>query len=124
MKLLLSICNLIGNIIQLTESKYCTQNSRYLLFCDMMYFVPAWSLFTGPVTNVILHRLWNVNKIYVRTDINSYISLIHQLIRYTHRFQCVYLVKTFYKSLKLFDGKIKLLRSIYSHHQLDIDYGF
>ena len=29
---------------------YCTQNSRYLPFCDMMYFVPTWSLFAGPVT--------------------------------------------------------------------------
>ena len=36
----------------------------------------------------------------------------------------IYLVKAFHKSLKLFDGKMKLLRSIYSHHQLNIDYGF
>ena len=35
-----------------------------------------------------------------------------------------YLIQTFHKSLKLFDDKMKLLRSVYSHHQLIIDYGF
>ena len=35
-----------------------------------------------------------------------------------------YLVKTFHESFKLFDVKMKLLRSIYSHHQLNIDFGF
>ena len=54
-------------------------------------------------------------------DLSAYISLtdklmrvklvIDKLTRYTH--QCVYLIKTFHKSLKLFDGKIKLLHSIY-----------
>ena len=31
--------DLIGNIIQLTESKYCTQNSRYLLLLFLWYGV-------------------------------------------------------------------------------------
>ena len=42
--------NLIGNILQFTETNYCTQNSRYLPFCDMVYFVTTWSLFAGLVT--------------------------------------------------------------------------
>ena len=42
------------------------------------------------------------------------------LTRYTHWYQCIYLVKTFHKSLKLFDDKMKLLHSIYSRHQLNI----
>ena len=44
--------------------------------------------------------------------------------RYTHWYQCIYLVRTFHKSFKLFDGKMKLLHSIYSHHQLYINCGF
>ena len=44
--------------------------------------------------------------------------------RCMHWHQCVYLIKTFHKSFKLFDGKMKLLCTIYSHQQLDIDYGF
>ena len=41
-KFLLSINNLIANSLRcvqylFTESKCCTQNSRYLLFCDMVY---------------------------------------------------------------------------------------
>ena len=51
MKVLSSKHNLIGNVLQLTDTKYYTKNSRYLPFCDMVYFVPAWSLFAGPVTN-------------------------------------------------------------------------
>ena len=46
------------------------------------------------------------------------------LMRYAHWYQCVYLVMTFHKFLKLFDGKMKVLHAIYSHYQLDIDYGF
>ena len=60
----------------------------------------------------------------MRTDIGAYIWLTCQLIRYAHWYQCLYLVKTFHKSLKLFDPKMKLLHSIYSHHQLNTDYGF
>ena len=44
------IHNLIDNILQLTESKYSTQNSRYVPFYDMVYFVSTWSLFAVPVT--------------------------------------------------------------------------
>ena len=40
--------------LQLTEIKCCSQNSRYLQYCGMVYFVPTWSLFTGPVTNINL----------------------------------------------------------------------
>ena len=54
-------------------------------------------------------------------DISVYISLSCQSIRYTCWYLCVYLVKTFHKP---FDGKMKLLRSIYSHQQLNIDCGF
>ena len=45
-----SMINLIGNSLQLTETKYCTHNSRYLPFCDKVYFVPTWSLFADPIT--------------------------------------------------------------------------
>ena len=50
MNFLLSINNFICNVLILTESKYCIQNSRYVPFCDMVCFVPTWSLFAGPVT--------------------------------------------------------------------------
>ena len=47
-------------MLQLTDSKSCTQNSRYLPFHDMMYFVPTWSLFAGLVTfNELLKLLYN-----------------------------------------------------------------
>ena len=39
--------NLIGYILQLTDTKYFTQNTRYLPFCDMVCFVPTWSLFAS-----------------------------------------------------------------------------
>ena len=55
MNFLLSINNFIGNVLILTESKYCTQNSRYVPFCGMVCFVPTWSLFAGPVTYVIVY---------------------------------------------------------------------
>ena len=50
MKFLPSINTFIGNILQLIESKYYTQNLRYVALCDIVYFVPTWSLFAGPVT--------------------------------------------------------------------------
>ena len=50
MQFLPSVNNFIGYILQVTESKYCSQNSRYVPLCDMVYFVPTWSLFAGPVT--------------------------------------------------------------------------
>ena len=62
--------------------------------------------------NVILQ--WNVYEICAL--ICAYISLARQLIRYMHWYQFIYFVKAFHKSLKLFDGKMKLLHSIYSHH--------
>ena len=37
-KLLPLMRNLISNILQLTESKYCTQNQKYLPFCGQVYF--------------------------------------------------------------------------------------
>ena len=57
-KILPSINNFIGNILQVTESEYCTQNSRYVQFCDMVYFVPTLSLFAGPVTNSVVALLY------------------------------------------------------------------
>ena len=40
-----------------------------------------------------------------------------------HWYQCIYLIITFQKSLKLFDIKVKLLHSMYSQHQLNINCG-
>ena len=56
MKFLQDINKLIGDILQLTENKYYTQNSKHLPFCDMVYFVSTWSLFAGPVTFAIQHQ--------------------------------------------------------------------
>ena len=49
MNFLQLINNFIGNTLLLTEIN-TTQNSRYVTFYDMVYFVPTWSLFASPVT--------------------------------------------------------------------------
>ena len=48
--------NIINNTLQPTEAKYYTHNSRYLPFCDMVYFVPTWSLFAGLVTYAVIFK--------------------------------------------------------------------
>ena len=44
------------------------------------------------------------------------------LMRYTHQYQCIYLVKTFHKSVKSFDATDKTA-AVYKAHHVDIDYG-
>ena len=41
----------------------------------------------------------------IRTDISAYISLTLGLMRYTHCYQCVYLVKRFHKTSQYFDAE-------------------
>ena len=48
---------LLGKILQLTEGKDYTQNSRYLPFCDMVYLVPTWSLFAGSVAYIAMNHM-------------------------------------------------------------------
>ena len=54
-----SMNNLINNTLQLTETKYCTHNSRYLPVCDMVYFVPTRSVFAGLVTYAVIFKKRN-----------------------------------------------------------------
>ena len=67
--------NLRDNILQVTESKYYTQNSKYLLFCDKVYIVPTWSFLLAQsffliyedtsieVSYVVLSLQWCSSKI-------------------------------------------------------------
>ena len=45
--------NLLNNIMQLTENKYYNTEPKIFNIFDIVYFVPTWSLFTGPVTTYV-----------------------------------------------------------------------